>query len=101
MGDQTAALSGTPGEPATHNEATHADTQKVPAGPLTPEQATFVMALLDGTTPTLPPGASVDMMVDAINDALFDLLGDTALEFGADGPVIIEDYIDDLRGVLS
>ena len=101
MGDQTAALSGTPGEPATHNEATHADTQKVPAGPLTPEQATFVMALLDGTTPTLPPGASVDMMVDAINDALFDLLGDTALEFGPDGPVIIEDYIDDLRGVLS
>lgn len=101
MGDQAAALSGTPGEPATHNEATHADAQKAPAGPLSPEQAAFVQALLDGTSPTLAPGASVDMMVDAINDALFDLLGDTALEFGADGPVIIEDYIDDLRGVLS
>lgn len=101
MGDQTAALSGTPGEPATHNEATHAGTQKAPAGPLSPEQAAFVHALLDGTAPTLAPGVSVDMMVDAINDALFDLLGDTALEFGADGPVIIEDYIDDLRGVLS
>ena len=101
MGDQTAALSGTPGEPATHDEAPHRCAHKEPAGPLTPEQATFVMALLDGTTPALPPGASVDMMVDAINDALFDLLGDTALEFGPDGPVIIEDYIDDLRGVLS
>lgn len=101
MGDQAAALSGTPGEPATHNEATHAGTQKAPAGPLSPEQAAFVHALLDGTAPTLAPGVSVDMMVDAINDALFDLLGDTALEFGADGPVIIEDYIDDLRGVLS
>ena len=40
------------------------------------------------------------MLVDSINEKLFDLLGDTALEFGADGPVIIEDYQQDVRGAL-
>ena len=32
---------------------------------------------------------------DAINEALYDALGDTAIEFGADGPCIIEDYEDE------
>lgn len=100
-GDQVMELCSAPGSPVAHDEAPHRCAHKEPAGPLTPEQAAFVQALLDGTAPTLAPGVSVDMMVDAINDALFDLLGDTALEFGPDGPVIIEDYIDDLRGVLS
>jgi hypothetical protein len=41
-------------------------------------------------------------MVDAINEKLFDLLGDTALEFGPDGaPRVIEDYCDDVRQALG
>ena len=40
-------------------------------------------------------------MVDAINEALFDLLGDTAIEFGADGePQLVEDYVEDVRAAL-
>ena len=43
----------------------------------------------------------VDLMVDAINEALFDLLGDTAIEFGADGePQLVEDYAEDVRAAL-
>lgn len=45
--------------------------------------------------------ASEDMMVDAINEALFDLLGDTAIEYGPDGPQIIEDYREDVEEILA
>ena len=44
---------------------------------------------------------SEDMMVDAINEALFDLLGDTAIEYGPDGPQIIEDYREDVEEILA
>lgn len=43
-------------------------------------------------------GQSEDMLVDNINEALFDLVGDTVIEFGAAGPQIIEDYEADVRG---
>lgn len=44
---------------------------------------------------------SEDMLVDNINEALFDLVGDTVIEFGAAGPQIIEDYEADVRGYLD
>lgn len=46
-------------------------------------------------------GQSEDMLVDNINEALFDLAGDTVIEFGAAGPQIIEDYEADVRGYLD
>ena len=46
-------------------------------------------------------GKSEDMLVDSINEALFDLVGDTVIEFGASGPQIIEDYEADVRGYLD
>lgn len=46
-------------------------------------------------------GQSEDMLVDSINEALFDLVGDTVIEFGAAGPQIIEDYEADVRGYLD
>lgn len=46
-------------------------------------------------------GKSEDMLVDTINEALFDLVGDTVIEFGAAGPQIIEDYEADVRGYLD
>lgn len=44
---------------------------------------------------------SEDMLVDSINEALFDLVDDTVIEFGAAGPQIIEDYEADVRGYLD
>ena len=73
-----------------------------PAG-LTDQEATFVRGLLAGDG-SLPPGpvASLDMLVDAVNEKLLDVLGDTAVEFDADGrPAIIEDYADDVRGIVG
>ena len=46
-------------------------------------------------------GQSEDMLVDSINETLFDLVGDTVIEFGATGPQIIEDYEADVRGYLD
>ena len=46
-------------------------------------------------------GQSEDMLVDSINEALFDLVGDTVIEFSAAGPQIIEDYEADVRGYLD
>ena len=42
------------------------------------------------------------MLVDNINEKLFDLIGDTALEFDMSGrPTIIEDYLEDVRGAVQ
>lgn len=61
----------------------------------------YLQALLAGTAPTVPAGASEDMLVDGINEKLFDLVGDTVIEFGAADPQVIEGYEDDVRGVLA
>ena len=42
----------------------------------------------------------LSIMVDTINEKLFDLFQDTPVLFEADTPVLIDDYIDDLKGLL-
>lgn len=46
-------------------------------------------------------GISVDMMADRVNEALFDIVGDTVIEFGDMGPHIIEDYLEDVKGLIK
>lgn len=70
------------------------------AGALDAVERVYLQALLAGTAPTVPAGVSEDMLVDGINEKLFDLVGDTVIEFGAAGPQVIEDYEDDVREVL-
>lgn len=66
---------------------------------LSEDETALLQALLDGRGYDGP--GNVDLMVDAINEALFDLLGDTAVEFGADGePQLVEDYVEDVRAAL-
>ncbi|WP_346674722.1 TerB N-terminal domain-containing protein [Enorma phocaeensis] len=72
-----------------------------PAAVLTAPEHAYLEALLAGCPGTVPAGVSEDMLVDKINEKLFDLIGDTVIEFGADGPRIIEDYEDDVREVLA
>lgn len=72
-----------------------------PIAALTAPEHAYLEALLAGCPATVPAGVSEDMLVDKINEKLFDLIGDTVIEFGADGPRIIEDYEDDVREVLA
>lgn len=46
-------------------------------------------------------GGSEDMLIDALNEMFFDLLGDTAIECTADGPALIEDYRAEVEGALA
>lgn len=67
---------------------------------LTSEECSLLRALLRGEK--YVGTGNIDLIVDAVNEKLFDLLGDTAIEFGADGqPQLIEDYIDDVREVVE
>ena len=73
---------------------------------LTQRQRAYLVALLDrddaaAEAALKAASTSEDMLVDAVNEALFDLVGDTVLEFGAQGPQVIEDYEEDVRGFLD
>ncbi len=73
---------------------------------LAPAADVFLRALLEqnaaqATSAVAQSGQSEDMLVDSINEALFDLVGDTVIEFGAAGPHIIGDYEADVRGYLD
>ena len=83
--------------PASGNDASN---------PLDGDQVHYLKTLLasDAAARTQALSAvstSEDMMVDTINEALFDLLGDTAIEYGPDGPQIIEDYREDVEEILA
>lgn len=76
------------------------------ANKLAPAADAFLRALLErntaqATLAAAQSGKSEDMLVDTINEALFDLVGDTVIEFGSAGPHIIEDYEADVRGYLD
>ena len=61
-------------------------------------------ALLTGDDPAvaLPAGAPLlSLVVDAINEKLFDLIGDAVIEYEDDEPAIIEDYADDVREIVG
>lgn len=73
--------------------------------PLTDVQARYLAALSTcdraGTSAALAAAdTSEDLLVDVINEALFDLVGDTVIEFGASGPELVEDYLPDIEELL-
>lgn len=73
---------------------------------LDPAADAYLRALLEHNavqeeSAVVQSGQSEDMLVDTINESLFDLVGDTVIEFSAAGPQIIEDYEADVRGYLD
>lgn len=104
---ETSAVSEPPAsakpEPITPPAASGDDQQNAgnDAFGLTEDERALVEALLAGR-PAPDAKTSADLLVDAINEKLFDLVGDTVVEFGADGaPELIEDYADDVREALG
>ena len=83
-----------------------APTPAAAASALDPAADAYLRALLEqnaaqSASAVAQSGKSEDMLVDSINEALFDLVGDTVIEFGSAGPQIIEDYEADVRGYLD
>ncbi|MEE8885361.1 MAG: TerB N-terminal domain-containing protein [Eubacteriales bacterium] len=74
--------------------------------PLTGEQAAFLQLLLDGGDwkgfiDSHADILSVGILVDDINEALYDEIGDTVIELDGDRPVLIEDYREDVMRILG
>lgn len=71
---------------------------------LTRAEMAILSALFDGgdvEATARSEGVMLSVAVDSINEKLFDEFGDTVIVFEGDLPVLIEDYIDDLRGFLK
>ena len=65
-------------------------------------QVALLRALLAGAPiPAATPGQPLTLVVDALNEALFDLVGDTVVEFDGDAPLLVADYADDVRQLLG
>ena len=69
---------------------------------LTQAEKSFLRGLLEGECrpELLEAGLSPDMIVDRINEKLFDAVGDAVLELLSDGIGIVEDYEDDVRELI-
>lgn len=109
--EEAAPPAGTDGAESGHGPspardgAPHDGGERTPPG-LTADEAALLAALAardDDAARAVARRAreSADMLVDAINEKLFDALGDTALEFGPEGPAIVEDYREDVKGLLG
>lgn len=77
-----------------------------PTNGLSPAAAAYLRALVEGDGNAADAAikrafASEDILVDTINEALFELVGDTVIEYGPNGPELIEDYCEDVEGFLN
>lgn len=94
------------GDPTASGPAASAPTDTDAPAPslgLDAQQLAVLRALLSHEDPrplVTPGGPTLDMIVDAINDRLIDLVGDIAVDYGDDGPRVVEDYENDLRGMV-
>ena len=70
--------------------------------PLSSTEIIVVRALLNGEdAPSNPDGQLLSLLIDSINEKLFDIVGDAVIEFDGDAPVLIEDYEQDVREILG
>ncbi len=46
-------------------------------------------------------GMMLSVAIDSINEKLFDMFSDTVIDSGSDKPEIIEDYLDELKGIIK
>ena len=71
---------------------------------LTASELAFLRALLDGDDAAAKAAVGAGMaslMVDVVNEKLFDEIGDAVIEFDGDVPQLVEDYRPDVEGLLS
>lgn len=73
-------------------------------GPFSADELAYLACLLEGASDAeraavlARAGSTDELMADALNEKLYDALGDIAVEDSGDGPQIIEDYVEDVKG---
>ena len=81
-----------------------ADDDDIPDLPLSAPAMALLICLVTGESyqPLVDAGQMLSVLADEINENLYDDIGDTVIEMQDDGtPVLIEDYLDDLKGMLE
>lgn len=71
--------------------------------PLDEGEYEFVRALLFGgdySAAARNAGSMPSLLADSVNEKLYDIFADTVIEFDGDTPVIIEDYEEELKGMI-
>lgn len=71
---------------------------------LSADDEALLRSLLEGVydaAALLGRGAMASLAIDRINEALFEHIGDTVIEFEGEDPHLVEDYADDVRKALS
>ena len=69
---------------------------------LSSAEALVLSALVTGAAPpSNPEGQMLSLVVDSINEKLFDVVGDAVIEYEGDDPVLVEDYLEDVREILG
>lgn len=70
--------------------------------PLNDTEYKFMQCLLYGAdySVLIKNGIMLSVLADSVNEKLFDEFGDTVIEFNGDVPMIVEDYTDDLKGMV-
>ena len=72
--------------------------------PLDAGEYSFMRCLLYGgdiSAAAAEAGKLPSLIADSVNGKLFDLFGDTVIDFSGGGFVPIEDYIDELKGMIK
>ena len=93
----------TPAASRKETTTTAATQQKIDA-PLSDIQRRFLGCLLQGKPYDdllRSRGLMPSLLVDEINESLFDYFGDTVIAYDDERPVPIEDYIEELKGIIE
>lgn len=93
-------------EPEIENAAEddESDDSEIPDLPLSAPAMALLICLVTGESyqPLLDAGQMLSVLADEINENMYDDFGDTIIEMQDDGtPVLIEDYLDDVKGMLE
>ena len=87
---------------------TQAKTSAAPnAAGLSEDEIAYLRCLVEDAPATMRAavlqraGVMESLMVDAVNEKLYDMLGDIAVEDADEGPTIIEDYAEDVKGIAG
>lgn len=88
----------------TPDETQTAITFATNAAGLTADEVAYLRCLADGAPAEERAavlkcaGVMESLMVDAVNEKLYDMLGDIVIEDAGEGPALVEDYVDDVKG---
>ncbi len=80
-----------------------AETGAVPDLPLSAPAMALLLCLLTGESyqPLLEQGHMLSVLVDEINENLYDTFGDTVVELNGDAPELVPDYEEELKGMFE